>query len=227
MVSKYVVAEMPPPLPTDLVDALSGVELATIGHLRHRGFVDRGIAAINPCPKTLVGTAVTVSLPACDGVMLHYALNHLRPGDFLVVDRLGDDRYACLGGGVASRIAKSGAVGVAVDGPCTDPKELAEVDLGIWARGVTALTTRVTDIGGAFNVPVAIGNVPALPGDVVMADNTGVIVLPRAEASAVAREAIAREAATTAFLNLAPADRPPAPAIAIVERALKEVDHDA
>ncbi|WP_394199429.1 RraA family protein [Litoreibacter albidus] len=217
---KYEVADMPPPLPADLVTALSGVELATIGHLLHRGFVDHGIAAMTPQPKTVVGTAVTVSLPACDGVMLHYALDHLRAGDFLVIDRLGDERYACVGGGVAERIAMSGAVGVAVDGPCTDVDELADVDLGIWARGASSLTTRVTDLGGALNVPVAIGNVPVLPGDVVMGDNTGVIVLPRADAWDICRAAVAREAASAAQQNLPIGERRISRARTIVEAAM-------
>lgn len=220
MIKKYHVADMPEPLPTDLVQALSGVELATIGHLRHRGFVDRRIATVTPQPKTLVGTAVTVSLPACDGTMLHYALSHLRAGDFLMIDRVGDDRYACVGGGVAARIAETGAVGVAIDGPCTDLDELAEIGLSIWARGVTALTTRASDLGGAFNVPVAIGNVPVLPGDVVMGDNTGVIVLPRAEARDICRAAIEREATTAALLSLQPHERPKPRAVTLVEQAL-------
>ncbi|RVT84254.1 RraA family protein [Rhodobacteraceae bacterium CCMM004] len=222
LIKKYEVAAMPDPLPADLVEALSSIELATVGHLRHRGFVDRHIAAFTPQPKTLVGTAVTVSLPACDGTMLHYAISHLRAGDFLVIDRVGDDRYACVGGGVAARIAATGAVGVAVDGPCTDPGEMAEIDLGIWGRGVTALTTRISDLGGAFNVPVALGNVPVLPGDVVMGDNTGLIVLPRAEARDIYRAAAEREAAATAFLDLPPDDRPKSRAVAIVEQALSE-----
>ena len=227
MISRYEVGDMPEPLPRDLVEALSGVELATIGHIRHRGFADRGIAPVHRRSGTIVGTAVTVSLPACDGAILHYALDRLRPGDFLMIDRLGDNRYACVGGGVAARIARTGAVGVAIDGPCTDLDELAEIDIGIWARGVTALTTRLSDLGGALNYPVAIGNVPVLPGDVVMADTSGLIVLPRDEAWAVCRAAINRERAMQAFQSAAPEERPPAPAIALVERALNGADHDA
>lgn len=139
-----------------------------------------------------------------------------------MIDRMGDDRYACVGGGVAARIAETGAVGVAVDGPCTDPQEIATMTLGIWGRGVTALTTRVSDLGGAFNVPVAIGNVPVMPGDVVMGDDTGVIVLPRAEAWDICHAALAREVAMTAFLNQPEEARPKAHAVTLVERALSE-----
>ncbi|MFE0755489.1 RraA family protein [Inquilinus sp. NPDC058860] len=191
---KYEIGAVPPQIAPALAGKLARVEIATIGHFRHRGFVHRSIAPLLPVRGTLVGTAVTVAIPGTDSTLLHHAIGLLRPGDVLVIDRLGDDRHACLGGGVARAVKRTGAVAVVLDGPCTDPEEIREAGLPVWCRGASAITTRLNDLGGALNLPVACGNVPVLPGDAILADATGVLVLPPGEAEAAADEAIAREA---------------------------------
>ncbi|TKT78356.1 RraA family protein [Aquamicrobium sp. LC103] len=191
---KYRIGNPPPQIDPGLAEKLASVELATIGHFRHRGFVHRSIAPIQEVHGTLVGTAVTVAIPATDSTLLHHVLSVVRPGDFLIVDRLGDDRHACLGGGVAFAARMAGAIGVVIDGPCTDPDEILETGLPVWCRGVSSITTRLNDLGGAINVPVSCGNVPVLPGDFVMADATGVLVIPADEAAEVAEEALTRQA---------------------------------
>lgn len=195
----YQIGAPPPQIDADLARRFAAVEIATIGHFRHRGFVHHAIQALAPAHGTLVGTAVTVAIPATCSTLLHHAVGVLRPGDVLVIDRLGDDRHACLGGGVAFAVKTAGAVGVVLDGPCTDPQEIAEVGLPVWCRGVSAITTRLNNLGGGLNVPVSCGNVPVLPGDVVLADACGVLVLPVAEAEAVLIEAEARQARAGRF----------------------------
>jgi 4-hydroxy-4-methyl-2-oxoglutarate aldolase len=182
---KYEIGALPPQIAPALAEKLARVEIATIGHFRHRGFVHRSIAPLQPVRGTLVGTAVTVAIPGTDSTLLHHAIGLLRPGDVLVIDRLGDDRHACLGGGVARAVKRAGAVAVVLDGPCTDPEEIREAGLPVWCRGASAITTRLNDLGGGLNLPVACGNVPVLPGDVI---------LPPGEAEAAADEAIIREA---------------------------------
>jgi regulator of RNase E activity RraA len=196
---KYHIGNPPPPVDPDLARRFRAVELATIGHFRHRGFVHHAIQALTPPHGTLVGTAVTVAIPGTCSTLLHHAVGVLRPGDFLVIDRLGDDRHACLGGGVAFAVKTAGAVGAVLDGPCTDREEIVEVGLPVWCRGVSAITTRLNDLGGGLNVPVACGNVPVIPGDIVLADASGVIVLPVAEAEEVLIEAEARQARAGRF----------------------------
>lgn len=193
MITKYLIGAMPAPIEARLAEKLARVEVATIGHFRHRGFVHRSIAASGDRTGTLVGTAVTLAIPGPDSTLLHHAVGLLRPGDVLVIDRLGDDRHACLGGGVARAIRRAGAAGVILDGPCTDPGEIGEIGLPLWCRGVSGITTRLLDLGGALNHPIACGNVPVLPGNVVLADETGVLVLPVDEADAAADEALARQ----------------------------------
>ena len=189
----YRIGPMPPQLPAGLVEKLGKVETATVGHTRHWGFMDRRIRPLIP-RRRVVGVAVTVAIPGPDSTLLHHALGLLRPGDILVVDRLGDDRHACWGGGVTIAARAAGAAAGIVDGPCTDLAEIEESDFPIWCRGLAPITTRGYDLGGTLNRPVSCGGVAVNAGDIVIADESGVLVLPPDEADGVADEALARQA---------------------------------
>ncbi|MCJ8138943.1 RraA family protein [Falsirhodobacter halotolerans] len=191
---RYHIGPVPPQIDPALREGFAKVEVATIGHFRHRGYVDHGLRPLAPLGGTLVGTAITVAIPGTDSTMLHHAMSVVRPGDVVVIDRLGDRRHACLGGGVAFAAKVAGAIAVVLDGPCTDAEEIVGVGLPVFCRGVSGVTTRLNDLGGALNLPIACGNVPVLPGDVVILDDCGVLVLPPAEAEEVLTEAIARQA---------------------------------
>ena len=190
--SRYRVESMPDPVPEEDLELLAQVETATLGHWRHMGFLHRGLAPLLP-GRRVVGTAVTIAIPSSDSTLLHHLMGLVRPGDFVVVDRLHDDAHACWGGGVTVAAKAAGVVGAAIDGPCTDREEIAESDFPIWCRGISAVTTRLLDLGGAINVPVSCGNTAVLPGDAVLADDSGVVVLPRQEVRTEAEEAIARQ----------------------------------
>jgi len=189
----YTVRDMPPSIPQKLVELLSGVETATIGHWRHIGFMNRGIHAMVR-GRRVVGTAVTVAIPGPDSTMLHHALGLLRPGDILVVDRLGDERHACWGGAVTVAAKAAGATAGIVDGPCTDIAEIEASGFPVWARGLSPITTRIYNTGGGLNIPVSCGGAVVMPGDVILADDSGVLVLPVDEAEAIANQALARQA---------------------------------
>ncbi|WP_320194531.1 RraA family protein [Agrobacterium rosae] len=191
---KYHIGTQPAQIDPDLRKRFEAVEVATIGHFRHRGFVHHGITPVVEVGRTLVGTAVTVAIPATDSTLLHHAVSVIRSGDFLFVDRLGDDRHACIGGGVAFAIKTAGAIGVVIDGPCTDVEEIIELGMPLWSRGVSGITTRLNDLGGSLNLPISCGNVPVIPGDVVIADASGILVIPVDEAEEVLQEAEARQA---------------------------------
>ena len=193
-VKKYAIGATPHRISHELIDGFAGIEIATIGHFRHRGFVHGALRPLAPIQGTLVGTAITVAIPGTDSTMLHHALSVVEPGDVVVIDRLGDDRHACLGGGVAFAAKAAGAIAVVLDGPCTDPDEIIETGLPVFCRGVSAITSRLNDLGGALNLPVSCGNVPVLPGDLVLLDACGVLVLPPDEASDVLLEGQARQA---------------------------------
>lgn len=186
---KYEIGPMPVPISAEIVALLEQTETATVGHWRFWGFCDRAIRPVLP-GRRVAGTAVTLAIPGPDSTLLHHALGLLRPGDILVVDRLGDDRYACWGGGVTVAAKAAGARAGVVDGPCTDLEEIVASDFPMWSRGFAPITTRLYDLGGRLNKPVSIGGAVVQPGDAVLCDESGVLVLPPAEAEAEARRAI-------------------------------------
>lgn len=189
---KFIVREMPEQICGDDLELLGGAETATVGHWRVFGFMDRGIKGLLR-GKRVVGTAVTLAIPGPDSTLLHHCVGKLRPGDILVVDRLGDDRHACWGGAVTVAAKAAGAVAGIVDGPCTDIAEIESSDFPMWCRGLSPITTRLYGLGGGFNIPVSCGGVPVLPGDAILADESGVLVLPSGEVQDVAREALRRQ----------------------------------
>jgi 4-hydroxy-4-methyl-2-oxoglutarate aldolase len=185
----YKIKPMPAQIPAEHLKLLAQCETATLGHWRQFGFLSRQIQPLIP-RRRVVGTAVTIAIPGPDSTLLHHLLSLIRPGDFVIVDRLHDDRYACWGGGVTVGAKAAGAVGAVVDGPCTDLEEIEASDFPMWCRGISPITTRIYDLGGAINVPVSVGNTVVMPGDAVLADESGVVVLSPDEVEAEARKAI-------------------------------------
>jgi regulator of RNase E activity RraA len=190
---KYQINPMPRQISAEVIDLLRQTETATVGHWRHWGFCDRRIQALLP-GRRIAGTAVTLMVPGPDSTLLHHALGLLRPGDILVVDRLGDDRHACWGGGVTVAAKAAGAVAGVVDGACTDLEEIEASDFPMWCKGMAPITTRIYDLGGRLNYPVSIGGAVVMPGDAVLCDDSGVLILPPEEAEEEARRAIETQA---------------------------------
>ncbi len=183
----FVVNDMPKQIDGSLVELLEQAETATIGHVLYEGFVDRGIAPLLP-RRRVAGTAVTLRLPHADSTLLHYACKLVRSGDIVLIDRCGDTKYACWGGGLTLAMKLGGVKAGIIDGPATDLSEIEEFDLPMWSRGLSSITTRLLGLEGAMNVPVSVGGVVVNPGDAVLADEQGVLVL----APATAREAATR-----------------------------------
>ena len=178
----YKINDMPNPVSPALVEKCATVETATSGQIRHMGLVDKAIQNVLGQRITVAGTAVTLAIPGQDSTLLHHIIQFLRPGDILCIDRLGDHKHACLGGGVAAAIVATGCAAVIIDGPCTDIPEIEQYELPVWSRGTAPVTTRIYDIGGSFNVPVSIGGSVVNPGDLVIADFSGVLVMPANDA---------------------------------------------
>lgn len=185
----FVLNPLPSQLPSALVKLLEQVETATVGHVLHSGFVDPAIRAVLP-EKRVAGTAVTVRIPGADSTLLHHILGLVRPGDFLVIDRCGDTRHACWGGVVTNAAKHAGVVGGLIDGPATDFSEIRRCDMPMWCRGPSPITTKLLGLEGAFNVPVTVGGQTVSPGDAILGDESGVVVLKPAEAEAIAKRAI-------------------------------------
>jgi 4-hydroxy-4-methyl-2-oxoglutarate aldolase len=188
----FVVNELPPPIDAALLNLLQRAEPATIGHFRHTGFMAPEIRALLP-DRRIAGTAVTIRCYGADTTIVHYALGKLRPGDVLVMDRAGDVRHAACGGGVAFAARAAGCVGIIIDGVATDVAELRDYGLPVWARGLSAVTGKRQFAQGEFCVPISCGGVPVEPGDAVLADENGALVLKAHEITAASERAIAMQ----------------------------------
>jgi regulator of RNase E activity RraA len=188
----FTLKPLPSQLAPDLVQKLVRAEPATIGHFRDWGFMDPAIRAMQPDVR-IAGPAVTVHQPGVDGTIIGYALGQLRAGDVLVVDRCGDTRHAGFGGVVAYAAKVAKVAGVIVDGMVADIGEIRRYGVPVWCRGVSSITTKRIGLGGSLCIPVSCGGVAVRPGDVVIADECGVVVLDPADAEAAADRAIAMQ----------------------------------
>lgn len=188
----FQIEPMPHQVDPGLVALLQQVETATIGHVLHSGFLDPRLRAVLPEAR-VAGTAVTLRMPHADSVILHHAMSLVRPGDFLVIDRCGDERHACWGGIVTTAAKQAGVVGAVIDGVATDFSEIRRCGMPMWCLGPSPITTKLLGLEGAMNIPVSVGGVAVRPGDVILADECGVVVLKPDEAEAVARQAIAMQ----------------------------------
>ncbi len=172
----YKINPVPAPIPQEKLERLARLETATIGHFYHYGFVSPAIRPVLP-DKVVAATVTSLAIPGLDSTLLHHCLAQVGPGYFMAVDRLGDTKYACWGGGVTRMAALMGLDGACVDGPHTDTAEVAEQGFPLWSRGPSPVTTRLYDTGGGFNVPVSIGGAAVLPGYAVLADDSGVVFI--------------------------------------------------
>ncbi len=194
----FILNSLPAPIDPGLLALLAKAEPATIGHFRHVGFMAPEIRCLAPNYVRIAGTAVTARCYGADTTIIHYALGQLRPGDVLVVDRAGDTRHAACGGGVAYAAKQAGCIGIIIDGPATDIQELREFGLPVWARGLSTVTGKRNFEHGEFCIPVSCGGVAVEPGDAVLADENGVLVMKPHEIAASAERAIGMQDAEKA-----------------------------
>ena len=179
-----------------VLDRFRGHSVANLGDALDRlNIVDGGIAPIWPGAKA-VGTALPVLTVAGDNKAVIAALDHIRPGDILVINAFGYDGRAIIGDNLAQRFAVFGAAGAVVDGYVRDSAIIESLGVPVFARGLTPAGP-FKNGPGTIGEPVALGGVVVNPGDIVAADADGVIVIPphRAEEALTSVEAIvAREA---------------------------------
>ena len=165
----------------DLLAELHNVPVANIGDARDRmGMVDSGIHSVWKGAKA-VGRARTVWAREGDNKAIHEVINHVQPGDIVVINGQGDTNRALIGELITEKLRARGAVGMIIDGAARDVDVLEEMGFGVWARAVNPAGPYKNG-PGQINIPVAIGGVVVNPGDVICADSDGVIVIPAAEA---------------------------------------------
>lgn len=174
--------------------------VANLGDALDRlNILDGGIAPIWPGAKA-VGCALPVMTVAGDNKAVIAALDHVRPGDMLVINAFGYEGRAIMGDNLAQRFDVFGAVGAVVDGYVRDRDIIAELGFPVFARGLTPAGPWKNG-PGVIGEPVAIGGVVVNAGDIVAADGDGVIVIPPRRADevlAAVQEIVALEASKDA-----------------------------
>jgi RraA family protein len=174
----------------EAVEQFRGLPAANIADEMNRiGCMDARIKPINATP--LLGTAFTVRVRIGDNLMFHKALDLAQPGDVIVVDGRGDLANSLMGEIMMRQALKKGLAGVVVDGAIRDVEALAQMKLAIYAAGVTPQGP-YKDGPGEINVPVSCGGVAVNPGDILVGDADGIIVIPPRDAAEIARRSAAK-----------------------------------
>ncbi len=154
--------------------------------------MDIGIRPLWPAMPRVAGPVFTVRCPAGDNLMLHAAIYRAEPGSVVVVEA-GDVDYAVAGGNVCAVAQRRGIAAFVVDGVIRDLAEAREMGFPVFARGVIPIPGTKATVA-PLNEPVRCGGVTVRAGDIVVADEEGVVVTPSARAADVLKDAQAKQA---------------------------------
>jgi 4-hydroxy-4-methyl-2-oxoglutarate aldolase len=164
-----------------LIDRLGNAGTATVHEAMGRiGFVGSQIRPIQTDTK-IGGSAITVSSHPGDNLMIHAAIEMCQPGDVIVVSHTAPTTHGEFGDLLATSLMANGVVGFITDGGVRDTADIREMGLPVWAQHVSCQGTE-KNTPGSVNVPIVLGGVTIMPGDVICADDDGVVVVERERA---------------------------------------------
>jgi 4-hydroxy-4-methyl-2-oxoglutarate aldolase len=192
----------PPRAEAEVVDVLGELGVATVHEAIGRsGLLGTELRPLWPGAR-MAGTAVTVLCWPGDNLMVHVAVEQVRPGDVLVITTNSPCSDGLVGELLATAMLARGARGLVVDAGVRDVAELRRRRFPVWSRAVSAQGT-VKATAGSVNTPITVGGTAVRPGDVIVADDDGVVCVPREAAADAVRAGRARvereDAARAAF----------------------------